>query len=82
VLRVLQLVREDCVKSLEVIGIQQKRAEGAEAALEAIRKTAQRILAETDIPTRTRSDWRAVSRHTDAAIAAVKGENSDEDELV
>lgn len=46
-------------------------------ALEAILKTAQRISADTDLPTRTRTDWWAVMKRARAAIAAVKGENNE-----
>ena len=47
-------------------------------ALEAIRETAQRILADADTPTRTRSDWRTVEGFASAAIATVKGESGED----
>ena len=47
-------------------------------ALEAIRETAQRIVADIEIPTRTRADWRTVEGFASAAIAAVKGESGED----
>ena len=64
VLRVLQLAREDCVKSLEFIGAQQRRAERAEAALEEI--------AALDLGACDQCKEIAL-----AAIAAVKGEDDE-----
>lgn len=68
VLRVLRLAREDCMKSLDFISVQQKRAERAEEALEAI---AALDLGACD-------PCKAIAH---AAIAAVKEGDNEETEL-
>ena len=74
VLRVLRLIREDNVKSLEFIGMQQRRAERAEEALEAIRDKAERMSRFDHTP----AAWEMVRGTACAAIAAVKGEKGND----
>ena len=72
VLRVLRLAREDCVKSLEFIGVQQQRAERAEEALCDIRDAAGCYMQPLP-PGVARTRWERIRDRAITAIAATKG---------
>ena len=80
-LRVLQLAREENLEYLKIISVQQRRAERAEAALEAIQHRAEYMLEGADSFVDS-ANWEKVRGIAHAAIAAAKGEVSEETELV
>ena len=78
VLRVLRIAREAAAEYMVWVGMQQKRAERAEAALESIRDMAECILQPLTGPSVSRARWEKVRDRAVAAIAVAKGED-DED---
>ena len=76
VLRVLRIAREAAAEYMVWVGMQQKRAERAEAALEAIRDQVECYLQPLTDLSVSRTRWEAVRDQAVAAIEATKGESN------
>lgn len=79
VLRVLQLVREQNCEYFLLISAQQRWAERAKEALEAIRDQAECFLQPLPASCTSRVRWEVVRDRAIAAIAAAKGEDSEKE---